>query len=89
MTVTDGAVSIDSISMRIPGLGADAGQRLAQLVAEGLADSLRLGPGEATLERVELELSAQPGETPQALAARIASELALLIGSTSALEAGR
>lgn len=87
--MSDGAVSIDSISMRVPGLGADAAQRLAQLVAEGLADSLRLGPGEATLERVALELSAQPGETPQALASRIASELALLIGNTSVLEAGR
>lgn len=89
MTVTDGTVSIDSISMLVPGLGADAVQRLAQLVAEGLADSLRLGPGEATLERIELELSTQPGETPQALASRIASEIALLIGNTSALEAGR
>jgi hypothetical protein len=83
------AVQIDRISIRVPGVDRDLGRRLGQLVAERLAPSLQLGPGEASLARLHVELTAQPAEGTESLAARIAAQVSLLIGAASALEAGR
>jgi hypothetical protein len=83
------AVQIDRISIRVPGVDRDVGRRLAQLVAAQLAPSLQLGPGEASLERLHVELAAAPAEGPESLAARIAAQVSLLIGAASSLEAGR
>jgi hypothetical protein len=82
-------VQIDRISIRVPGVGRDPGRWLAQLVAAQLAPSLRLGPGEASLERLHVELAAEPAESQESLAGRIASQVALLVGAASSLEAGR
>lgn len=83
------SVEIDRISIRVPGVERDLGRRLGQLVAERLAPSLQLGPGEASLERLQVEVTTQPAESPESLAARIAAQVALLIGSQGVLEAGR
>jgi hypothetical protein len=83
------SVEIDRISIRVPGVERDLGRRLGQLVAERLAPSLQLGPGEASLERLQVEVTARPAESPESLAARIAAQVALLIGSQGVLEAGR
>jgi hypothetical protein len=85
----NGPVEIDRISLRVPGLDRAAARRLAQQVALRLADGLRLAPGEASLERLRIELNAQSGEHPDALAGRIAAQLVRLIGEASTLEAGR
>ncbi len=82
-------VQIDRIGIRVPGVEHDLGRRLGQLVAERLAPSLQLGPGESSLERLHVEVAARPAESPESLAERIAAQVALLIGSESALEAGR
>jgi hypothetical protein len=90
MTAPGGEVSIESIDIGVAGgVQPDTARELAQLVAQRLAGSLQLGPGEAAIERLELVLSANAGEEPQALATRIATQLALLIADTSVLEAGR
>jgi hypothetical protein len=83
------AVQIDCISIRVPGVDRDLGMRLGQLVAAQLVPSLQLGPGETSLERLHLELTAQTAEDPELLAGRIATQVSLLLGAVSALEAGR
>lgn len=83
------SVQIETISIRVPGVERDLGRRLGQLVAERLAPSLQLGPGGASLERLHVEVAAQPAESTESLAERIAAQVALLIGSESVLEAGR
>ena len=82
-------VHIDRISLRVPGVDSELGKRLGQLVAEQLAPSLQLGPGQASLERLHVELTAQPSESMESLAGRIAAQVALQLGSSSVLEAGR
>ena len=82
-------VEIERISIRVPGLERDAARRLGQLVAERLAPSLQLGPGEASLDRLRVEVAARPAESPESLAARIAAQIALQIDSAGVLEAGR
>jgi hypothetical protein len=89
MTAPGGEVSIESISIGVAGIQHDTARQLAQLVGQRLAGSLQLGPGEGAIEHLELVLGAAAGEEPQALATRIATQLALLIANTSALEAGR
>lgn len=82
-------IQIDSIAIRAPGVERDTARRLGELIASGLAGALRLGPGEAATERLQLELTSDPGEPPEALAARVSEQLALLIGNTGLVEAGR
>lgn len=85
----DSDVQIDTISIRVPGVDRELGRRLGQMVADSLAPSLLLGPGEATIERLHLELEARPAESTESLAARIAERVNALIGEAAALEAGR
>jgi hypothetical protein len=82
-------IQIDRLSIRVPGVERGLGRRLGQLVAERLASSLQLGPGEASFDRLHVELAADGAESPEALAGRIAAQVALLIGDPGALEAGR
>jgi ubiquinone biosynthesis protein UbiJ len=75
-------VTVDRLGIRAP-LDPELGRRLGQLVAERLAEPLALMPGQAALERLNLELAALPDESVDALATRIAARLAL-----SLIEAG-
>ncbi len=68
-------VRIDRINLRMPGVDRDLGARLARLVAERLASTLTLGPGESALERLEVELSARSDESDESLADRIAARI--------------
>jgi len=76
-------VTVDRLAIRMPG-DAELGRRLGQLVAERLAGPLALAAGEGSLERLNLEIAAAPGESADALAARIATRI-----GAAALEAGR
>ena len=80
-------LQIDRISLRVPGVERELGVRLARLVAERLAPALALAPGEGSIERLQIELTARPGESADSLAGRIVAQVAVLIGE--ALEAGR
>lgn len=82
-------VMIDSVAVRVAGIDRTAASRLGALVAERLAASLALAPGEAVLDHMHVRLDQRPGEDIDTLAGRIAAQVALLIGGTSALEAGR
>ena len=82
------AARVDRISIRVPGVERDLGPRLGRLVAEGLAPSLLLGPGEASLDFLRVQVAARPGESIESLAGRVAAEVSRRFGE-SALEAGR
>ena len=72
--------TIGTLALTVPGSEAGHGRRLAQLVAERLAGPLALPPGDAVLDRVQLTVDAVPGESAEALAARIAAGIAGAVG---------
>ena len=81
-------VTIDRLSLRVPGSDPELARRLAQLVAERLAAPLALGAGDGALDRLRVRVDAAPGETPELLAGRIAAQIVRSLGD-SLLEAGR
>jgi hypothetical protein len=83
------SLHVDRLSIRVPGADRELGRALARQVAERLAPSLALAPGEASFDRLQIEIAAQPGESPEALAARIAAQLGFALGAAGTLEAGR
>lgn len=82
-------VVIDRLSLRVTGMDALDARTLAQRVAAGLAPALAIGPGEAVLARLAIELEAREGERPEELAARAVSHLAPLINRVVATGARR
>ena len=74
------SATIGTLSLHVPGADAAHGARLAQLVAERLAGPLGLPPGDAAFDRLQLRLEAVPGESAEALAARIAAGIAGTVG---------
>lgn len=81
--------TVDRLSIEVPGADAGHGRRVGELVAEVLAPLVQPGIDAAALDRVQVELSAQPGESAETLARRIASAIALALGHAGAQEAGR
>jgi hypothetical protein len=81
--------TVDRLSIEVPGSDADHGRRVGELVAELLAPLVEPGIDAAALDRVQVELTAQPGESAETLAGRIASAIALALARADALEAGR
>jgi hypothetical protein len=70
------STTIGTLALSVPGADAEHGRRLAQLVAERLAGPLGLPPGDAAFDRLQLQVDAVPGESAEALAARIAAGIA-------------
>lgn len=87
MTRVNGNVTIDRISLRVEGVEPGTARRLAQLVAERLVPALQLSAGEASFERLGIELTAFATEDADAIATRVAGEIAMHLGQR--LEAGR
>jgi hypothetical protein len=83
------SVHVDRLSIRVPGVDRELGHRLGREVAERLAPALALAPREAALERLRLEVTAQPNESAEALASRIAASVVSALGTGATLEAGR
>ena len=81
--------TVDRLSIDVPGSDAEHGRRVGELVAELLAPLVEPGIDAAVLDRVQVELTAQPGESAETLAGRIASAVALALARADALEAGR
>lgn len=81
--------TVDRLSIAVPGADAAQGRRVGELVPELLAPLMEPGIDAAALERVRVELTAQPGESAETLAGRIASAIALALARAGALEAGR
>lgn len=83
-------VDIDRITISIAGIDQDLARRLGQAVAQRLAPSLSLAAGGAFLDHVRVDLGHARGESIDALAGRIASQVAGAVGGdTPASEAGR
>jgi hypothetical protein len=87
--MTAATIEIDCCHLRLTGVEPADARRLAQLVAAGLVPSLRLGPGEASLGCLQIEVQARPGDGSAELAGRIVERLAPLINRMHAIEAGR
>ena len=87
--MTGGEIDIDRLSMRLTGIEPPDARRLAQLVAARLGPGLLLGPGDASIARLQVEVQASPGAGPAELADRIADCLAPLVNRVIATEAGR
>jgi hypothetical protein len=82
-------VEVDRITISISGIDADLARRLGHAVAQRLAPSFSLVGGNAFLDHVQLDLPQGPGESLDALAGRIASQVAGVVGGpASAVEAG-
>lgn len=81
--------TVDRLSLEVPGADAAHGRRVAELVAELLAPLVAPGIDAGALDRVKVELTAQPGESADTLAHRIASAIAVALRRTDSLEAGR
>jgi hypothetical protein len=81
--------TVERLSLDVPGSDAEHGRRVGELVAELLAPLVEPGIDAAALDRVQVELTAQPGESAETLAGRIASAVALALARADALEAGR
>ena len=77
------SAAVGRLSLQVPGSDGDHGRRLAQLVAERLASPLGLPPGDAVFDRVRVTVDAVPGESAEALAARIAAGIAGAVGAAS------
>jgi hypothetical protein len=75
-------VHVDRLAIRAPGADPAQGRRLGELVGRQLGPALP-GARPSRVSRLQLRLDQVPGEGPDALAARIAAEVA------ASLEAGR
>jgi hypothetical protein len=84
-----GRVEIDRISLRVTGMDPIDARTLAQAIAAGLAPTLSLAPGEASLDRLRVEVQARAGEDQDALARRAVARLAPLINRVDPSEAAR
>ena len=82
-------VQVDRLSIRVAGVAPELGAELARLVAERLAPSLALAPGEAAVERLRATVAGRPGEDAGSLAGRIAAQIALVLRGADIPEAGR
>lgn len=67
---------IDRLALRVAGLDEDAARALARLVAEGLAPGILRVSGMTALDRLRVELEADPEDsTPDQLARRIVDKI--------------
>lgn len=63
---------IDRLTLRVPGLSADEGRRLAELVGKGLAT---IRPDVADSDSLRLAVDARTGERLEAMADRITTQV--------------
>lgn len=72
MTDVSGHLNVDRVRLQVQGLDEDAARMLGRLVAENLANDLRLPAGAEVVDSLKLEVTAKPGTAPDELARRIA-----------------
>jgi hypothetical protein len=84
-----GRVEIERISLRVTGMDPIEARALARAIAAGLAPTLSLAPGEASLDHLRVEVQAKPGDDRDALARRAVARLAPLINRVGPSEAAR
>jgi hypothetical protein len=75
------ALTIDRLTLTLPGMSPAAGRELALLVAAGLAAAGAL-PQSGAIPRLRVTLSAGTPATPETLARRIVAETLLALART-------
>jgi hypothetical protein len=86
MTAGD-QLDIDRISVRVTGMDPVDAQALARAIAEGLARPLSLAPGEASLERLTVEVRPTEADQTDDVAERAVTGILALLHRAEALEA--
>jgi hypothetical protein len=74
--MTRPVLTIDRLRLRTTGLDDGAARRLAALVGRGLAPSLQLPTGTTAIDTLRIEVTAHPGESPEALSRSIVDAVA-------------
>jgi hypothetical protein len=64
-------LTIDRLRLRANGIDEGAARHLATLVGRGLVPSLLLSTGTVAIDTLRVEVTAHPGEAPEALSLRI------------------
>jgi hypothetical protein len=82
-------LDIERVTLRVTGMSPPDARALARAIAAGLAPTLALAPGEASLERVAVELRADEGEGTPELAERAVARIAPLLNRVAAAETGQ
>jgi len=77
-------LNIDRLTLKLSGLSKDQGHHLAQLIAEGLANSEIAGYSARDAPNLQLNITAQPNARVDRLANQIVSEVLRQINSTLA-----
>lgn len=75
MTGGSGELRVDRLRLQLQGLDDGAARQLVRLVAEHLAEDLRLPVGAGAVEALALDVPARSGEGPDDLARRIAARV--------------
>lgn len=82
-------VRIERLGLRVSGMPSLDPRSLARAVAEGLAPTLAVAPGETSIDRLAITVQAAPDEASEELAARAVARLAPLINRVGPAEAGQ
>ena len=69
------AIDIDRLSLRLSGISGGDGQRLARLIAEGLAASPIGIEGTHHLDTMQVNVTARPGSSMDMLSQRIVADV--------------
>lgn len=86
--MTQPSLTIERLRLRATGLDEGAARRLATLVAEGLAPSLRLPPGRTAIDSLNVKVQARAGEGPELLSRRIVDAIGNALGPSFATSFG-
>jgi len=68
-------IHIERLSLDVPGLSAQRGERLARRIADGLAAAALGRGGAGAIPGLSISLRGAPGESDEALAGRIVAEI--------------
>ncbi len=67
---------VERLALQLPDVGEADGRRLARLIGEGLAASSLPGGGANTaLDRLNVHVTARPGDTMETLARQVVADL--------------
>jgi hypothetical protein len=80
---------IDRITLHVTDMDPIDARRLAEAVALALAPTLAVGPGEGTIDRLDVRVQATGREHPEQIAARVAQRLAPLLARVSPAQDAR
>ncbi len=69
------AINIDRLTLKLAGISAEDGQRLARLIAKGLASSSIAAEGTHSLDTMRVNVAASAGSSVDMLARQIVADV--------------